>query len=129
MELRVERYLRALVDAARAVLGEELIGVYGGGSVALDAFQPGRSGNPGGRPKVIRRLAAGRSVDATALMGDLLAAMGAWCRSDGPPPYPLAEACTDHQIALAIGESARTGGFVTTTAEGWSDAASGEVAA
>ena len=43
MELRVERYLRALVGAARAVLGDELIGVYGGGSVALDAFQAGRS--------------------------------------------------------------------------------------
>jgi predicted nucleotidyltransferase len=43
VQLRVERYLRALVDAARAVLGEELIGVYVGGSVALDAFQPGRS--------------------------------------------------------------------------------------
>ena len=43
MELRVERYLRALVEETQAVLGEELVGVYGAGSIALDAFQPGRS--------------------------------------------------------------------------------------
>jgi predicted nucleotidyltransferase len=43
VEPRVERYLRALVDEARTVLGEELAGVYAAGSVALDAFQPGRS--------------------------------------------------------------------------------------
>ncbi|HWH99907.1 MAG TPA: nucleotidyltransferase domain-containing protein [Propionibacteriaceae bacterium] len=43
MEPRVERYLLALVSEARAVLGEELVGAYAAGSVALDAFQPGRS--------------------------------------------------------------------------------------
>jgi hypothetical protein len=43
VEPRVERYLHALVDQARAVLGDELVGVYAAGSVALDAFQPGRS--------------------------------------------------------------------------------------
>jgi hypothetical protein len=40
---QVERYLRALVDEARAVLAEEFVGAYAGGSVALDAYQPGRS--------------------------------------------------------------------------------------
>ncbi len=51
----------------------------------------------------------------------LLAATGAWARSEGPEPYPLADACEDHQISLAIGEATRTGGPVTTTREGWSD--------
>ena len=43
VEPQVERYLVALVGEARAVLGEELVGAYAAGSVALNAFQPGRS--------------------------------------------------------------------------------------
>lgn len=39
----VERYLDAVVAAARAVLGAEFVGAYAAGSLALDAFQPGRS--------------------------------------------------------------------------------------
>jgi len=31
-------------------------------------------------------------------------------RQAGPPPYPLAEACQDHLISVAIGESVRSGG-------------------
>jgi hypothetical protein len=54
-------------------------------------------------------------------VADLLAATGAWQRGEGPEPYPLAEACQDHQISLAIGESIRTGQTVTTSTEGWSD--------
>jgi predicted dehydrogenase len=49
----------------------------------------------------------------------LLVAMGAWCRGDAPPPYPLADGCQDHLISLAISESARTGKPVTTTVEAW----------
>jgi hypothetical protein len=37
------RYLDDLVAAAREVLGDDLVGAYAAGSVALDAFQPGRS--------------------------------------------------------------------------------------
>jgi hypothetical protein len=43
VEPQVERYLRALVEEARTVLAEEFVGAYAGGSVALDAYQPGRS--------------------------------------------------------------------------------------
>lgn len=43
MDAAVERYLGALVGTARAVLGDDLVGAYAAGSVALDAFQPGRS--------------------------------------------------------------------------------------
>lgn len=45
--------------------------------------------------------------------------MGAWCRDEGPQPYPLADACQDHLIALAIQESARSGSTVTTTRQAW----------
>lgn len=43
MPPQVLRYLETLVDETTGVLGEELVGVYGAGSVALGAFEPGRS--------------------------------------------------------------------------------------
>lgn len=43
MSYDVEEYLAALVDAARGVLGQDLVGAYAAGSLALDAFQAGRS--------------------------------------------------------------------------------------
>jgi hypothetical protein len=36
-------YLAALTDRARVVLGDDLVGVYAAGSIALDAYQDGRS--------------------------------------------------------------------------------------
>jgi hypothetical protein len=44
---------------------------------------------------------------------------GRWVRGESPPPYPLAEACQDHLLALAIQESARSGAPVTTAREAW----------
>ena len=49
----------------------------------------------------------------------LLAEMVAWCRGEGPEPYPLAEGCEDHLISLAIGESIASGTPVTTGAAPW----------
>jgi predicted dehydrogenase len=51
----------------------------------------------------------------------LLERMGTWVRDDGPPPYPLAYACQDHLIGLAINASADNGQPVTTTREAWAD--------
>ncbi|HEY4420545.1 MAG TPA: Gfo/Idh/MocA family oxidoreductase [Pseudonocardia sp.] len=48
-----------------------------------------------------------------------LEATGAWARDEGPEPYPLAQGCQDHAIALAIGESARTGHDVRVSKEVW----------
>ncbi len=39
----VEPYLEAVVDTAREVLGAEFVGAYAAGSLALNAFRPGRS--------------------------------------------------------------------------------------
>jgi hypothetical protein len=38
-----EEYLDALVERVRALLGDELVGVYAGGSYALGGYVPGRS--------------------------------------------------------------------------------------
>ncbi len=42
-----------------------------------------------------------------------------WARSEGPEPYPLAEACQDHLLGLAIEESARTGADVRVPSDQW----------
>ncbi|MEW1835169.1 Gfo/Idh/MocA family oxidoreductase [Microbacterium sp. NPDC079995] len=53
-------------------------------------------------------------------VASLLALTGQWARGDGPEPYPLAEACQDHLLGLAIGESARSGVDVRVPREPWS---------
>ena len=52
-------------------------------------------------------------------VASLLEATGRWARSEGPAPYPLAEACQDHLLGLAIEESARTGADVRVTTQAW----------
>lgn len=42
-DVTVEPYLEAVMQAARGVLGTEFVGAYMAGSLALDAFHPGRS--------------------------------------------------------------------------------------
>jgi predicted dehydrogenase len=60
-----------------------------------------------------------RYNDEEIAMSALLQAMATWVRGDGAPPYPLADGIQDHQVALAIEESADTDRPVTTTAEAW----------
>lgn len=48
-----------------------------------------------------------------------LAAVGRWARDQGPEPYPLARACQDHALGLAIEESARTRADVRIEREVW----------
>lgn len=49
----------------------------------------------------------------------ILADAGAWARDEAPGPYPLADACQDHAVGLAIEESARTGADVRVAGEPW----------
>lgn len=60
-----------------------------------------------------------RLADDELAIADLLAAMSAWVRGEGPEPYPLAEASQDHAIALAIEESARSGKAVHVQRQPW----------
>ncbi len=61
---------------------------------------------------------SGMSDDDIAVAA-IAEATGAWARGDAPPPYPLAQACQDHLIALAIEESSRTGADVAVTRDAW----------
>ncbi|MFD8491701.1 Gfo/Idh/MocA family protein [Amycolatopsis sp. NPDC059657] len=54
-----------------------------------------------------------------ARLSDEEIAIASMLEQIGNQPYPLAEACQDHLIALAIKESWETGRPVTTTREAW----------
>jgi predicted dehydrogenase len=60
-----------------------------------------------------------RLSDEEIAIATTLHRMGAWIRTEHEPPYPLAEACQDHLVALAISESVHSGQPVTTTREAW----------
>jgi predicted dehydrogenase len=60
-----------------------------------------------------------RLMDEEIAIASILTATAAWAREEGPEPYPLAQACQDHLIALAIDQAAETGERVTTKAEAW----------
>jgi predicted dehydrogenase len=61
----------------------------------------------------------GRLADDEIAIASLLGRMAGWVRNGGPPPYPLADACQDHMLALAIEESLATGSTVRTTRQPW----------
>jgi predicted dehydrogenase len=63
--------------------------------------------------------AGARLSDEEIAIASILEATGRWSRDEGEAPYPLAEACQDHLLGLAISESASTGLPVTTATEAW----------
>jgi predicted dehydrogenase len=56
-------------------------------------------------------------------VADHLVATGAWARGEADGPYPLAQACQDHALGLAIEESARTRTDVRVAKEPWATGA------
>jgi predicted dehydrogenase len=63
---------------------------------------------------------SGLSDDDIAVVA-ILEEAGAWARDEGPEPYPLALACQDHLIALAMDDSARANASVRTGREAWAE--------
>ena len=63
-----------------------------------------------------------RLADEEIAIATLLERTAAWRRGDGRPPYPLAQACQDHLLALAVAESAASGATVTTPVQPWAAA-------
>ena len=49
----------------------------------------------------------------------ILDQMASWTHDEGEPPYPLADGCQDHALALAMQEAARSGRDVVTGSEPW----------
>jgi len=65
--------------------------------------------------------AGARLPEEEVAVAALLDDCGAWLREGRgrPGPYPLAEACQDHLLSLAIDEAASSGGPVRTGTEPW----------
>ncbi|GAA1428121.1 hypothetical protein GCM10009616_07010 [Microlunatus lacustris] len=61
-----------------------------------------------------------RWMDEEIAVATLLERTAAWVRGEGPEPYPLADGLHDHQVALAVEESADRDVPVQTTPEDWS---------
>ena len=63
-----------------------------------------------------------RFMDEEIAMGTLVRQSVAWARGEAAGPYPLARACQDHAIGLAIDESLASGRAVTTAEQPWAGA-------
>jgi hypothetical protein len=63
-----------------------------------------------------------RMSDEEIAIATCLERTGLWRRGDAPAPYPLADACQDHLLSLAIHAAAEAGGAVTTGVEPWATA-------
>jgi predicted dehydrogenase len=61
-----------------------------------------------------------RLSDEDIAIASVLDRMARWAKDEADPPYPLAEACQDHLLALAITESAAKRQPVRVPAEAWS---------
>lgn len=75
-----------------------------------------------GEPVFRNQWQGGRLADDEIAVADLLLAAGRWARGSGPAPYPLAQACQDHMISLAIDEAVSRGRPVATTRQPWATA-------
>ena len=60
-----------------------------------------------------------RLADDDIAVAALLDGVRGWVRGTGPAPYPLAEGCQDHRVAMAVEDAARTGEPVRTELEPW----------
>jgi predicted dehydrogenase len=60
-----------------------------------------------------------RLSDEEIAIATMLDRMAGWVRASAAPPYPLAQACQDHVLALAIAEAAKESRPVTVSGEAW----------
>jgi predicted dehydrogenase len=65
---------------------------------------------------------AARMSDEEIAIATCLERTGLWRRGEGRAPYPLADACQDHLLALSVHAAAERGEPVTTGVEPWADA-------
>jgi hypothetical protein len=60
-----------------------------------------------------------RLSDEELALATVLQATADWARGAGPPPYPLADACQDQLVSLAVDRSVATGEVQRTAVEPW----------
>jgi predicted dehydrogenase len=115
-ELRDDEVVRLL--GPRTVARTPLVRRQTGYDLDLDGFETDHI-TLGDRVLFRNPFPGRRWNDEEIAMSTLLRAMAAWVGDRGPAPYPLADGIQDHQVALAIEESADTDRTVTTSREPW----------
>ena len=60
-----------------------------------------------------------RLADEEIALATVLQATADWQRGDGPAPYPLADACQDQLVSLAVDRAVATAEVQRTTEEAW----------
>ncbi len=60
-----------------------------------------------------------RLMDEEIAITQMLLASARWATDTGPAPYPLAHACVDHELGLAIDQSLAAGRPVDAGVEAW----------
>jgi hypothetical protein len=60
-----------------------------------------------------------RLMDEEIAIAQLMVQMADWLDGKATAPYPLAQACQDHLVSLAIDESIATGNSVSTQRQAW----------
>jgi predicted dehydrogenase len=106
----------------RTVLTEQLVRAQSGHDLNLDGFDTEHFSFGG--DVVYRNPFPGlRLADEEVAIATILTATADWARDAGPAPYPLADACQDHLISLAIERAAASGRRVVTEPGPWAKAA------
>jgi len=115
-EISDNRVLR-LIDAS-TVLESSLEGRQTGWDLNLEGFDLDHISFDG-RVHYRNPYQGARFADEEIAIATLLERMGEWCRGTGDEPAPLADACQDQLISLAVKEAVDTGADVSTSIEDW----------
>ncbi len=116
-ELRDQEAVRLTGD--RTIVRTELVRRQTGHDLDLDGFDTDHI-TFGGDVLYRNPYQGQRWNDEEIAIATLLDDMAAWVAGDGPAPYPLADGCHDHRVALAIEAAADTDTTVRLDREPWS---------
>lgn len=115
-EIVDDRVVR-LVDA-RTVLESSIVRRQTGWDLNLEGFELDHLSYEGAA--LYRNPFPGvRLSDEEIAVSTLLTEVASWTRGEAPGPYPLADACQDHAIGLAIQAAAESGQPVVVSGTPW----------
>lgn len=117
-ELADEQLIR--IGDPRTLLRESLVRRQTGYDVDLNGFDTELI-SYGGEVLWRNPYRGQRWMDEEIAVATMLEATVAWVRGEAPEPYPLAEACQDHLLGLAIGQAATEDRTVLAGPEAWAN--------
>jgi predicted dehydrogenase len=112
-----DEHLVRLLDP-RTILRATLVRQQLGHDLNLDGFET-ELFSLGEEPLWRNPFLGHRLMDEEIAILQLMRATGRWATGDAEGPYPLAEACQDHLLGLAVDDAVARGTPVDTTKEPW----------